>query len=111
MPLSDRAKIFAPFSALKGLSEALHEKEKHHTPKVILSEDAAAELDDRLRALKPGQKVTVTYYHINQNKKGEYLKLCGILNRIDLSRQTLTLAGTVIPFSDLRNITSEEDFR
>ena len=36
MPVSDRAKQFMPFSALKGLDEALRAKEKIVVPKVEL---------------------------------------------------------------------------
>lgn len=109
MPLSDRAKIFAPFSALKGLSEALYEKEKHHIPKVTLSEEAAEEINRQLKILQPGQRVTITYYHLNSHKKGEYLKISGILSRLNPDRQTLTIADTIIHFSDLRDIIIEEE--
>lgn len=108
MPLSDRAKIFAPFSALKGLSEALHEKEKHHIPKAILSEETAEHINWQLKQLRPGQRITATYYHLDSHKKGEYLKISGILNRIDSHRQILTIEDISIYFSDLRDIIIEE---
>ena len=43
MPASRRAKQFAPFDALKGLKEAIAEKERIPTPRRILAEDALAE--------------------------------------------------------------------
>ena len=43
MANSDRAKQFASFDALKGLREALLQKEKNIVPKTELSEDKKAE--------------------------------------------------------------------
>ena len=43
MPASRRAKQFSPFDALKGLKEAIAEKERIPTPRRILVEDALAE--------------------------------------------------------------------
>ena len=57
-----RAKQFAPFSALKGLEEALAEKEREYEPQTELSDDAAEELDRCLRELQKGTAVTVKYY-------------------------------------------------
>ena len=54
MPLSQRAKQFAPFDALKGLKEAIAQKEHTPTPRRELSEDAIAEINTRLSNLKPG---------------------------------------------------------
>ena len=57
-----RAKQFAPFSALKGLEEALAEKEREYEPQAELSDDAAEELDRCLRELQKGTAVTVKDY-------------------------------------------------
>ena len=45
MPASRRAKQFAPFDALKGLKEAIAEKERIPSPRRILAEDAQSELN------------------------------------------------------------------
>ena len=50
-----RAKQFAPFSALKGLEEALAEKEREYEPQAELSDDAAEELD---RCLEPARAIS-----------------------------------------------------
>ena len=57
-----RAKQFAPFSALKGLEEALAEKEREYEPQAELSDDAAEELDRCLRELQKGTGVTGKYF-------------------------------------------------
>ena len=60
MPTSRRAKQFAPFDALKGLKEAIAEKERVPTPQRTLAEDALTELNDILSQLHRGTIVTVT---------------------------------------------------
>lgn len=59
MPPSRRAKQFAPFDALKGLKEAIAEKERIPTPRRILSEDSIVEISAQLTTLKPGNIATV----------------------------------------------------
>ena len=54
-----RAKIFAPFAALKGYEEALRAKEKIVVPKVELSDDALEFLDYQLKQLKVGDYVLI----------------------------------------------------
>ena len=49
MAAADRAKQFLPFAALKGLPEALAKKERVAVPKIVLSEDMAEELDQKIQ--------------------------------------------------------------
>lgn len=109
MPLSIRAKIFAPFSALNGLEDALRSKEKIHVPKVTLTESALEELDWKLKNARVGKIVSVTYYHLDRYKKGEYLKVTGKLSGIDLIRRTLTVVNTTIPLEHIRDFLCEQD--
>ncbi len=64
MPRRDRAKQFSPFNALKGLQDALRIKEYEHDriEKGDLSEDAIAEIGDRLLNLQPNEEIKVRYY-------------------------------------------------
>ena len=62
MSRGKRAAQFAMFDALKGLKEAIAQKEKLPEPRRILAEDAIIELNAALSALKPGQLATVVYY-------------------------------------------------
>ncbi len=97
MPLSMRAKIFAPFSALNGLEAALRQKEKVNVTKVLLTESALEELDWKIKNAQTGDMVSVTYYH-----RGEYLKVTGKLSKLDILRKTLTVVNTTVPFTDIR---------
>ena len=51
MSRADRAKQFMPFAALKGFEEAIGRAGKPVVERVILGEDAQAELDASLRAM------------------------------------------------------------
>lgn len=99
MPIADRAKQFMPFSALKGLSEALASKERIIVPKVELSEEMAEELDRKMHQLERGKIVTVTYFH-----KDEYLKITGMVARIDETSRLLQIVNTKINFDDILDV-------
>ena len=101
MPVSERAKIFAPFAALKGLEEALAEKEKVRVPKKEISEDMAEEINRVLKNLNRGAVVTVIYY---DNLERQYQQLTGDFIKIDKIRNTLQINGEVIDLDDLYNI-------
>ncbi len=62
MARGDRAKIFAPFAALKGFEESVHARETRYIPRPELCDDRAEQLDRRLRSLKSGDTVTVTWF-------------------------------------------------
>ena len=102
-PKADRAKLFLPFDALKGFREALAEKERIVVPKTELSEDRKEELDRLLHQIKPGDIITVVYFH-----NEEYVQLTGMLSRISLSGRTLSIVQTRISFADIYSI--EEPF-
>ena len=51
MPASRRAKIFSPFDALKGFSEAISSKEVQYVYRIELDADAEAELSRKLEIL------------------------------------------------------------
>ena len=79
MPPSKRAKQFAPFQALKGLNEAIANKEKIITPRRELSEDSIAEINRVLISLSIGSLVTAVYYC---NYQQEYQQLTGYVKRL-----------------------------
>lgn len=62
MPASRRAKIYAPFDALKGLKEAIAAKEIIKVPRIELTEERKAEINQILQELKKGEQITVVYY-------------------------------------------------
>ena len=99
MPVSDRAKQFMPFSALKGLDEALKAKEKIVVPKVELSPEMAEELNYKMHLLEKGKIATVVYFN-----KDEYLKTTGMVARIDETSRILQIVNTKIQFDDILDI-------
>ena len=57
-----RAKQFLPFDALKGLQEALREKEIEYEEKKDLSEDTLNELNNKFNQIDNGSFVKITFY-------------------------------------------------
>lgn len=102
MPVSDRAKQFMPFSALKGLDEALRAKEKIVVPKVELSPEMAEELDYKMHLLEKGKMVTVIYF-----SNGEYVKVTGLVARIDETSRVIQIVNTKVRFDDILDICGE----
>ena len=62
MPIKERAKIFAPFDALKGFREMLVEEEIIKEPKKELSEDLIIYLSNMINSLEVGMLVEVKHY-------------------------------------------------
>lgn len=104
MGAAERAKQFMPFDALKGFREALKEKEKVIVDKVELSEYAKSILDRKLQYIKKNDMLTVVYF-----SKGEYLKITGMVSRLDISSRNLKIVNTKIAFDDIYDI--QEDKR
>ncbi len=103
MSRQDRAKQFMPFAALKGYEEELKKREKIVVPRIELSEERKEELDQQFAKLKKKDIVTAIYFC-----KGEYLKVTGMISRIDADARLLVIVSTKIPFEDLYEITLEK---
>ena len=99
MSREERAKQFMPFAALKGYPDALRKKEKIIVPKMELSEEYEEELDRRLRQVRKNDIVTAVYFH-----RGEYLKMTGMVSRIDATARVLKIVNTKIAFGDMYDI-------
>ena len=104
MSRTDRAKIFLPFSPLKGFQEALEAQERVRIPQPELSEDAAEELDRTLRRLKSGDRVSVRCY-----RDGARHRRSGAVQRADPRRRLLMLEDETIPFGALLEIQLAEE--
>ena len=102
MTREERAKQFMPFAALKGYPEALRRKEKVLVDKVQVSEDYAEALDRKLRQVRRLDTITVVYF-----RKGEYIKVQGMVSRIDVTARVLKVVQTRIPFEDILEVTGE----
>ena len=123
MPLEKRAKIFSPFDALKGFSEAISAKDVIYEYRKTLSDEDMRVLDQKLcllRQLTINSKasrvssipVEVTYFHCledpgMQEEKGSYLTDSGILRKVDdFSRILILNDDTRIPIDDIVSINS-----
>ena len=101
MPASVRAKQFAPFSALKGLNEALAAKEKIVVPRRELSEDMISEINKKLCGLEKGVYITVVYYGTYEQN---YIQLTGPVAKVDSFWKTLQVGNVEISFSEITDI-------
>ncbi|MBQ9993778.1 MAG: YolD-like family protein [Clostridia bacterium] len=91
MPVSERAKQFAPFSAVKGLTEALQRAEKIYQPMAELAPEREYELNIILSSMGNGCKANITYFH-----DGEYLQKSGEIEAIDEVNRVIRMRGNYI---------------
>ena len=117
-----RAKLFNPFDALKGFSEAVEEKEIVYVPRQILSEGEKEKLDHKLRIL---QELTCNSKEARENhisvsitrfipcldkdspaygSRGQYVTVNGVVQKV--CKSCLLLDNQQIPFTDIVNIES-----
>ena len=96
MPISNRAKQFAPFSALKGLEYAIEEKRRKRTQRRTLTEQQAQILNDRLARLKAGDTIYIMHY-----TRGGYIKRTVKVYDVDISKKAVVTDGEDIFFEDI----------
>ena len=94
--MSDRARQFAPFSALKGFHELAKEKERIVTEKRELSEDKQKELSDKIMIVRKGMMIKLVCF-----ENGEYIAVEGIVSAIDLVFKNITIVKKKIKFDDI----------
>ena len=104
MPRQNRAKLFAPYDALKGFEETVHAKDTVYVQRAELSEYVQETLDRKLRALRRGQRISVTWFRRVAAESGEYRTVTGIFQGIDSIFRTLALDAQVIRLSDIVGI-------
>jgi len=104
MPRSKRAKIFSSFDALSGLKEAIAAKERVTEPRRYPSEDAIAEINEKLLGLHKGQIVTVVYYGIYEQI---YLQLTGPVTKVDPYWHHLQVGNTTIEFPEIDQLLTD----
>ena len=97
MSRADRAKLFVPFDALKGLQEILREKEKEVEERKELSEESLMELQEELNRVEIGSTVLIKYY---KNKR--YIEVNGIVTKINFVKKKIIInEDTIINISDI----------
>ncbi len=87
MSLDNRAKIFAPFAALRGFDQMLDSSATHmlRTQRVVFSEEEQDLLSGKLMQVEKGMEVTVTYFLPDSpgGSQGYYARESGTVIRID----------------------------
>ena len=81
-----RAKQFLPFDALKGLQEALREKEQEQEAKIELSEESLLELNNSFNKIEIGSKVKIKFY-----KNNKYVEISGTITNIDYIKKKIQI--------------------
>lgn len=101
MSPADRAKQFMPFEGVKGLREALEERERIEVKvdKMELSPEYQAELELKMQRVRPGCMVRVVYFH-----EDVYLQKEGIVARLDVDGRVIKVVNTSIEFDDLYDV-------
>ena len=81
MEVAHRAKIFAPFAALKGFEECVRDKEVLYEIRRTLSDDQNERLNQYFCTLQNGDLVTVTYFKPSSSDEmiGQYITIEGTL--------------------------------
>lgn len=102
--MDNRAKQFIPFAAVKGYEEALRAKEKIIVEKIELSEEKKVELDFKLHQISKNDMITVVYFC-----KDEYIKIEGMVSRLDVDARVLRVVNTKIPFDDIYDLYVDTD--
>lgn len=98
----ERAKLFAPFDAMKGLKEALRDREERHArvARHEISDEQAEENSRAILRLERGMEIEV-YCHLSFH---DVVKR-GVVTDLDLALRKLKLNGKNILFDDIYTIT------
>ena len=110
MSIENRAKLFTPFSALRGFDIEIltQEQDRLLMPQISLASDQEEEIYHLLNGLHQGNWATVTYFvpvkHIAGQLLGEYTVVSGEVKRVDDVEQLLVLEGASVPFGNIHSL-------
>lgn len=104
MPVSERAKQFGSFAALRGYDKLVKEKESPLCEKEDISEERAEALSAIVSEIKKGDIVEVRYY---DGKR--YVTQTGKLTEKNEAYSYLKVVKTRINFADIAEIEREEE--
>lgn len=112
MPMSNRAKIFSPFAALRGYEDEIASEGRDHLKgnRIELSEEGKQALNQKISQLRKGQEITIKYF-----MDGYYEDIVGILDAVDTINKKLRIytgfindtgkeLPTIIAFEDILEI-------
>lgn len=95
MTLEDRAKIFAPFAALRGHSSRLQEEvsKLKRTSRPELSEEELEILSDKMMQVQKGMHVSITCFMPDNAEEnlGYYIEVSGEVDALDPVRRVLRI--------------------
>ena len=110
--MSNRAKIFSPFAALRGYEDEIASEGRDHLKgnRIELSEEGKEALSQKISQLLKGQKIAIKYF-----TDGYYENATGILDAVDaVSKELRIYTGfindtgkelpTIIAFEDILEI-------
>ena len=112
MGQAQRAKQFAPFSALRGLETAINDCQKKYYPLSSLSPERKEELDNILQTLTPGTFLSVSYFSPKQTCPellGTYCSYIGVFQGYDTQKTLLCIGTHSIPICFLYQVTAISD--
>lgn len=99
MQSKDRARIFMPFDAIAGFREGLEMACRKYNTKKSISDEMENELNEKLKKLKKGDKVKVTYYY-----NVDYNEVIGYIKHVDDVYKILILDVSKIKFDDILDV-------
>ena len=103
MTREQRAKQFMPFDAMKGLQEALRDREERHSrvERHGISEEEQEALSAVLNRLSKGDKIRISYYsHFHDVEKA------GTVTAVNYAYRFLKVDEEKIVFDDVYGITT-----
>ena len=96
----ERAKQFLPFDAVKGLQEALREKEIEHEERIELAEESLEKIEEEFNKIEIGRKVKIKFY-----RDGKYVEIIGNVSKINNIKKKLEVDfESKINYSDIAKI-------
>lgn len=112
MPRKNRAAQFAPFAALTGYDDLIHEAARYTERQIVLDENKKEELNRKLHTLlsvNPPQEAVFTCFVRDAKKSGgTYEDVVGSIANADFLYGYLTLdSGRIIDIGDVIEIESE----
>ena len=114
MSVENRAKLFSPFSALRGfyIEILTQEQDRLLVPQIILASDREEEIYRLLNGLHSGDWATISYFvpvkTIGGKPMGEYTVVSGEVKRVDSVEQLLVLENISVPFGNIHAITTQQ---
>ena len=101
MMREERAKQFAPFDAMKGLQEALRDREERHTrvERHDISEEQMEKNSEVFAALTAGMRVRMDCYRAFHD-----VSVTGTVTAVDLNFRCLKLGTESFSFADIYGI-------